>query len=110
MINSFMFDSYIDSDDSLYPNKQHVRRDSIIVSNVLDCQKLFIGYKTSETSLDRGFLFSTNFTSSNPIIISYIPDGTTSTLAMNLGINIIYDVEIFADHTSTTTTITFSKI
>ncbi len=109
MINSFISNSFVDTTDNLYPNKDDILTDSLPVSNVDGCNKLFIAYKESITILDRGFLFQDSSKDKKLIISIYIPDGVQETTE-RLGAYVIYWVEIFADHTSSTTYIKYMKI
>jgi hypothetical protein len=106
-----MYDSFLDTDDALDPNKADVKTDSInLMAKNGNCEKLFIGYRYSTTRVDKGFLFEDTVVDIKMKIVDYIPDGTVPTQMLGLDYNIIYWVEIFAKHTNTITFIKFSKI
>ena len=109
LMNSFFSDSYRDSDDYVKPNKEIIRTDSMLFSNPDYCGILYIGHKNSVTIRDKGWLFRENSYFSNPQIVSYIPDAVPST-KKSLGINILFNVVLYADHTNTITYIKYTKI
>jgi hypothetical protein len=109
MINSFVSNSFVDTTDNLLPNKADILSDSLPVSNADGCNKLFIAFKESITSLDRGFIFQDIIRDKKLIISIYIPDGVLETTP-RIGANVIYWVEVYADHTSSTTFIKYMKI
>jgi hypothetical protein len=109
LVNSFFYDSYIDSNDYLKPNKQNIRSDSITLTNKGYCATLYVGHKLSSTDRDKGWLFQDRDVTSAVKIVSYIPDAVPNTKA-ELGFNLLYDIILYADHTNTTTYLKYSKI
>ena len=109
MVNSYTKTSYIDSGNYTAPNKADILADSLLV-NINDmCNKLFISYKSSKTKLDKGLLFEDFVEDTKMMISLYVPDGVLNTIPL-YGADIVYWVEIFGDHTSTTIIIKFSKM
>ena len=109
MVNSYFFNSYIATDDIFNPNKANIKKESLVVSNQHACDKLFITYKYSTVSMDYGFIFEIPVKTDNIKISNYVPDQVSHTRDL-LGYNIIYDVEVDADHFRTTTYVRFMKI
>jgi hypothetical protein len=109
LVNSFFYDSYIDSNDYLKPNKQNIRSDSITLTNKGYCATLYVGHKLSSTDRDKGWLFQDRDVTSAVKIVSYIPDAVPNTKA-ELGFNLLYDIILYADHTNTITYLKYSKI
>jgi len=109
MINSFFYNSYIRVDDIFDPNKSNIKKESLVVSNKHACDKLFITYKKSSVSIDYGFLFDSPVLMENIKISNYVPDQVPNTREI-LGHNIIYNVEIDADHFKSITFVRFMKI
>ena len=109
MVNSYFFNSYIATDDIFNPNKANIKKESLVVSNQHACDKLFITYKYSTVSMDYGFIFESPVKTDNIKISNYVPDQVPHTRDL-LGYNIIYDVEVDADHFRSTTYVRFMKI
>lgn len=109
MINSYFFNSYIVTDDVVDSNRANIKKESLIVSNSHAFDKLFITYKNSSVSMDTGFIFESPIVTQNLKISNYVPDQVPHTRDF-LGYNIIYDVEIDADHFKTITYVKFMKI
>lgn len=83
--------------------------DSIYVSNNHSCYKLFITYKNIAVSVDQGAIFQYPNLMFDMKISNYVPDEVPNTKAY-LGYNVIYNVEVDADHFRTVTYIKFMKI
>ena len=109
MVNSYFFNSYIATDDIFNPNKANIKKESLVVSNQHACDKLFITYKSSTVSMDYGFIFDSPSQTDSIKISNYVPDQVPHTRDL-LGYNIIYNVEVDADHFSSTTHVRFMKI
>lgn len=108
-MNSYFYNSYIVSEDINYPNKANIKRESLLVSSEFACNKLFVTYKNSAVKQDKGFMFSDQSNEDNIKISNYVPDQVPTTRDF-LGYNIIYNVEIDADHFRTVTYVKYTKI
>lgn len=109
MVNSYFYNSYIRIDDIYDPNKSNIKKESLIVSNNHACDKLFITYKETSLQMDYGILFESPIEMQNIQISNYVPDQVPHIKDL-LGYNVIYNVEIDADHFKTMTFVKFQKI
>jgi hypothetical protein len=109
LINSYFADSFIDTDNYMDPNQQNIRKDSLYLNDPDYCAVLYIGHINSRVSRDKGWLFAEKSEISNIKVITYIPDAVPSTLASQ-GINTLFQVVLYAEHTDVLTYIKYSKI
>ena len=109
LVNSYFADSYIDTDNYLEPNQQNIRKDSLLIQDPDYLAVLYIGHINSGVNRDKGWLFADKSEVSNIKIVSYIPDAVPSTINA-LGINTLFQVVLYAEHTDTITYIKYSKI
>jgi hypothetical protein len=109
LINSFFADSFIDSDDYQNPNRENIRTDSMLFQNPEYTATLYIGHINSVVSRDKGWLLEDKTEVGNIKIVTYIPDAVPSTID-SLGINLLFNIILYAEHTDTVTYIKYSKI